>query len=112
MLTKAKLRRFVTRRNRSSFRSNLQFMIDAQAEGFEVDTLGTPIPFMIDGFKGYKWRPTTTDGGALDLVEFGHRLYLETNRDDDSAHMFHLMKKAVYEPVIDKPIDKSGLTGL
>lgn len=40
MLTKAKLTRFVSIRNKSDYNSNLQFQIDANAAGFKVSDLG------------------------------------------------------------------------
>jgi hypothetical protein len=39
-MTKAQLKRFVSRRNKSEFQTNLQFKIDAEACGFRISELG------------------------------------------------------------------------
>ena len=64
--------------------------------------LGPCRAFLIDGWKGYEWRPQTKDGPAR-LVEFG-RLHLEGteipgrhDKNQTSADMFKLMEKAQYD---------------
>ena len=94
MLTLAKLRRFVKIRNRSSFSNNLQFQIDCMSAGFDVNDLGIPRKFMLDGFAGYVW---SLNVGEINmrLCEFGRGLHLEGQPNE--AEMFDLLdRKAVY----------------
>lgn len=105
MLTINKLRRFAKRRNKSGHQSNLQFQIDADASGFEVSELGDPIPFLIDGFKGYEWKPVINSISVrcnqkqevVRLIEFGRSIYIVDDDDADTISMLELMKKAEYQ---------------
>lgn len=75
-LTVQRLRRFVAIRNKSGFSPNLQFSIDADSAGVDLDLLGKPVRFMFDAFTGYRWG---TPYGTL--VEYGRRLYFLEKRD-------------------------------
>jgi hypothetical protein len=59
MPTKKQLERFIAKRNKSGFASNLQFAFDAQECGFDVNDLG-PAHKLEAG--GYRW---WTDHGQL-----------------------------------------------
>ena len=126
MLTKTKLRRFMSIRNRSSFSSNLQFQIDAGAAKIDLDDIGPTRRLTIDGFTGWEWFPKTATG-EVRMIEFGGRLYLEGDKDEDSVRMFKLAERAImteasnHVPTAEEQktftkktgrIDMSGLTGL
>jgi hypothetical protein len=59
--------KFVNIRNSSPFANNLQFSIDAEECGFEVEELGKPVSFyQLEGdVKGYMWK---TKFGMLEEV--------------------------------------------
>lgn len=95
MLTMKQLEKFVKTRNTSSFPSNLQFQIDAEASGFRLGDLGDPQKFTIDGYAGYQWKPMTTVG-RVRLVEFGGLLYIADHDDNETRRMFELMNTAQY----------------
>ncbi len=63
-MTKAQLKKFVVRRNKSEFQTNLQFQIDAEACGFRIGDLGEVRPLNVgEGLpKAYEW---TTPHGVL-----------------------------------------------
>jgi hypothetical protein len=59
--------KFINVRNSSSFGSNLQFSIDAEDCGFEIEELGQPVSFgQADGLKGYYWK---TKFGILEEIQ-------------------------------------------
>jgi len=98
-ITRARLKRFVQIRRRSSFSTNLQFAIDADAAGFKVELLGDPRKFTCGGFTGYQW-DVDTPSGNVTLIEFGGRgrnYYLSGDTDADTVKMFDLMKRAQFE---------------
>lgn len=70
MLTKAKLDKFIKVRNKSPLNSNLQFSIDANACGFDVDELGDCIKV---GEGHYRW---ITGVGSYVLYEYFGKLDL------------------------------------
>jgi hypothetical protein len=94
-LTLKKLERFVKTRNKSGFRSNLQFNWDASACGISIDEFGDPEKFVLDGFTGYRWKPVMKTGETVTMVEFGRTIYLDRNidKDKDTKSMFELMDR-------------------
>ena len=65
-LTAARLKKFVARRNKSAFNSNLQFQIDARGCGIDLDDLGDVHPYESpEGGRCYRW---TTPVGELHEV--------------------------------------------
>lgn len=102
-MNRTQLRRFVKTRNKSGHASNLQFQIDANACGFSVDDLGTPVKFTADGFTGYLWRFDVADGRAW-LIEFGGVLYLKN--EPDSVDMFDLFERK--GEVVNEIVEDAG----
>lgn len=93
-----KLKKFVAKRNKSSFHSNFQFGIDADACGIrDVTYLGTPKKFTIDGHVGWEWQVPIPNDKTVRMIEFGRTLYLESDYDYETTSMFKLMAKAKYE---------------
>jgi len=100
MLTRSKVVRFVKKRNKSDFSTNLQFQSDASDLGIVVKDFGTPRRFSIDGFSGYEWRfPVKGEDEPAVMVEFGRTLWLKG--EPEAAGQFELMARAAYRP--DKP---------
>jgi hypothetical protein len=97
MVSMKQLRRFVKLRNESSYFTNLQFLSDAGACGFEPAALGDVRKFTLDGFDGYEWNVPLKEGGIEIMLEFGRKLYLCSNNDPDTDSMIALWKdEAVY----------------
>lgn len=96
-ITRARLKRFVETRRRSSMNTNLQFQIDAFAVGIKVEALGPARPFTADGFRGYQW-DVETPTGKVTLIEYGGRNYfLSGDTDPHTRLMFELMKGAEFD---------------
>lgn len=95
VITRAKLLRFVKRRNKSGFDSNLQFGIDADACGIPMEALRGAEKFRLDGFTGYQWKVPLKEGTAR-MVEYGRRLYLEGEDDVDTMFLFTILDRAQF----------------
>lgn len=99
MVTRKQIDRFVKRRNKSDFNTNLQFQIDANACGFRVDDIcnGQPPQRLLleKSFIAHQWK-FETDEGPVRMIEFGNLLYVNYHLDANSEKMFEIANEAEY----------------
>jgi hypothetical protein len=119
VLTLKQLQKFVKIRNKSGYRSNMQFQSDlGTATGdWRIDTkvLGPITKFTLDGgFTGYQWDvPIKGEDMPTRMIEFGHRLALDSRspgqKDEDwinDINLFELVKKsAVAVEIAESALD-------
>ena len=118
VLTLKQLQKFVKIRNKSGFRSNMQFQSDlGEATGnytIKPSVLGPITKFTIDGHPGYQWDvPIKGEDMPTRMIEFGHRLALDSRlpgqKDEDwcnDINLFELVKKkAVAIEIAESAVD-------